>query len=102
MVIGTRAHTRACYFIFSGKMQRSLDYFFNKQNVTSTNSADVVPKESSSAANTSRNPLVLTIGARKRPVGRPKKPIRPAAPQQQLVDYSSTDTEESANDLDSS
>ena len=48
-----------------------------------------------SISNTS-NPFMLMIGAREKPVSRLKKTIQPTAPQQ-LVDYSSTDTDESAN-----
>ena len=70
------------------KMQRSLEYYFNKPS----SSDGAVPSESSEGTNTTK-PVVLRIGPRKRPVGRPRKPsAKPAT--RQLVDYSSTDTEE--------
>ena len=73
-------------------MQRSLEYYFNKPS----SSAGVVPSESSEGTNTTK-PVVLRIEPRKRPVGRPRKPsAKPAT--RQLVDYSSTDTEESTNE----
>ena len=72
-------------------MQRSLEYYFDKPS----SSAGAVPSENSEGTNT--KPVVLTIGPRKRPVGRPRKPsTKPAT--RQLVDYSSTDSEESTNE----
>ena len=74
------------------KMQRSLEYYFNKPS----SSAGAVPSKSSEGTNTTK-PVVLRIGPRKRPVGRPRKPsAKPAT--RQVVDYSSTDTEESTNE----
>ena len=70
------------------KMQRSLEYYFNKPS----SSDGAVPNESSEGTNTTK-PVVLRI----EPVGRPRKPsAKPAT--RQLVDYSSTDTEESTNE----
>ena len=50
------------------EMQRSLEYYFNKPS--SSASAGAVPSESSEGTNTTK-PVVLRIGLRKRPVGRP-------------------------------
>ena len=67
-------------------MQRSLEYYFNPSGA--------VPSESHCSAT---KPVVLRVGPRKRPVGRPRKPsAKPAT--RQVVDYSSTDTEESTNE----
>ena len=72
------------------KMQRSLEHYFNK---SSSRAGAAVPSE---GTNTTK-PVVLTIRPRKRPVGRPRKSLaKPVT--SQLVDYSSTDTEESTNE----
>ena len=49
-------------------VQRSLEYYFNKPS--SSASAGAVPSESSEGTNTTK-PVVLRIGLRKRPLGRP-------------------------------
>ena len=71
-------------------MQRSLEYFFNKP---SSYSSDALQRGSSEDTSTTK-PVVLAIGSRKRPVGRPRNaPTTPTT--RQLVDYSSIDSEES-------
>ena len=57
-----------CCWLVGEKMQRSLEYYFNKPS--SSASAGAVPSESSEGTNTTK-PVVLRIGLRKRPVGRP-------------------------------
>ena len=72
-------------------MQRSLEYYFKGE------SSGVAAVSGSSSGGAGTNPpVVLRIGARKRPVGRPRKASKPAT--HRLVDYSSTETEESSNE----
>ena len=67
-------------------MQRSLEYYFKGE------SSGVAAVSGSSSGGA--GPVVLRIGARKRPVGRLRKASKPAT--HRLVDYSSTETEESS------
>ena len=89
LIIGTNTCSATAALLVAGeKMQRFLEYYFNKPS----SSDGAVPSESSEGTNTTK-PVVLEIGPRKRPVGRPRKPSAKLATHQ-LVDYSSTDTEE--------